>query len=147
MYTHKLGFDTHVHYRITSAYRFNPGWDALTGGSLTRMFPRSCSPCILNRGIIVHLSSFYPYYIINSDFILSLSASDLTGPVCRVLHFGGIFPNTSSGVIATSFEVHIPFYFRVWACDTYGDNLWEFLHFPLCFLWTWGRLISFGLSF
>ena len=32
--------------RITSAYRFNLGWDALTGGLLTRMFPRGCSPCI-----------------------------------------------------------------------------------------------------
>ena len=31
---------------ITSAYRVNLGWDTLTGGLLTRMFPGIAPPCI-----------------------------------------------------------------------------------------------------
>ena len=59
--------------RITSAYRFNLGWDALTGGLLTRMFPQGCSPVSeswLYRPLVLQC------YLNYCDMSSSLSACD-----------------------------------------------------------------------
>ena len=108
--------------RITSAYRFNLGWDALTGGLLTRMFPQGCSPCI--RIVVISSTclamSYLLWYVI---FTLGL----WPWLVLYVVSCTSVFLFLNAPMWANPLSREVYFHLtRFWVCYALGDNFWEF---------------------
>ena len=111
--------------RITSAYRFNLGWDTLTGGLLTKMFPRGCFPWIwivVISSTCLAILSYILWYVI---FTLGL----WPWLVLYVVSCTSVFLFPTQGVV--------PLLAQLYKDCRFFLRCFYYLNVSICYFWIW----------